>query len=63
MGTSPTKRSPRVPTVGTHHFGGDCGFVDKYKVGGVKHALLADPASARPSHVGALALGCLQTFF
>jgi hypothetical protein len=32
-------------------------------VGGVKHALLADPASARPSHIGSLALCCPQTFF
>jgi hypothetical protein len=55
--------STRVPTVGTHHLGGDCSFVDKYKAGGVKHALLADPASARPSHVGSLLLCCPQTFF
>jgi hypothetical protein len=48
--------SARVPTIEPHHIGGDCRFVDKYKVGGVKQPLLADPASARPSHVGALAL-------
>src|SRR6266849_4509052 len=55
--------SARVPTVGTHHVGGDCSFVDKYKVGGVKQALLADPASARPSHVGSLALCPPADFF
>src|SRR5712691_4766231 len=55
--------SARVPTVETYHVGGDCSLVDKYKAGGVKHALLADPASARPSHVGSLALRCPQTFF
>jgi len=55
--------SARVPTVGPHHVGADCSFVDKYKAGGVKQALLADPASARPSHVGSLPLGRLQAFF
>jgi len=54
--------SARVPTVGPHHVGADCSFVDKYKAGGVKQALLADPASARPSHVGSLPLRRLQTF-
>jgi hypothetical protein len=38
-------------------------FVDKYKAGGVKQPLLADPASARPSHVGALSLCGAQAFF
>src|SRR5229473_3699717 len=55
--------SARVPTVETYHVGSDCSFVDKYKAGGVKQTLLADPASARPSHVGSLALCCPQTFF
>src|SRR5712671_2580950 len=45
--------SARVPTVRPHHVGRDCSFVDKYEVGRIKQALLADPASARPSHVGA----------
>src|SRR6266849_4974953 len=48
--------SARVPTVRPHHVGRDCSFVDKYEAGGVKQALLADPASTRPSHVGSLAL-------
>src|ERR1700747_109056 len=47
--------SPRVPPVEPYHIGGDCGLVDKYEVGRVKKALLANPASARASHVGSLA--------
>ena len=53
----------RAPTVGTDHIGGDGGFVDKYKASGVKQPLLADPASARPCHVGALSLFGAQAFF
>lgn len=55
--------SARAPAVQAHHIGGDCRFVDKYQAGGIKPALLMDPASARASHVGALALLRLQTFF
>jgi hypothetical protein len=55
--------SARVPTVEPYHIGGDCGLVDKYKVGWIKKALLANPAPARASHVGSLALGRPQAFF
>jgi hypothetical protein len=48
--------SARAPAVQAHHIGGDCRFVDKYEAGGIKPALLTDPASARASYVGALAL-------
>src|SRR3974377_485784 len=41
-----------VPTVEPHHVGGDSCLVDKHKVGGVKKALLANPASAGAGHVG-----------
>jgi hypothetical protein len=41
----------------------DCRFVDEYEASGVKPALLANPASARASHVGALSLCCPQAFF
>lgn len=46
-----------------HHVGAGCGLVDKYQSGGVKHALLSYPTSARPSDVGSLLLGGVQTFF
>ena len=55
--------SARAPAVQAHHIGSDCRFVDKYEAGGIKPTLLTDPASARASHVGALALFRLQTFF
>ena len=46
-----------------HHVGADCRLVDKDQMGGVKQALLSDPASACPSHVRPLPFGCLQAFF
>src|SRR5262245_41531940 len=55
--------SARVPTVEAHHIGRDCGFVDKHQASSVKPALLANPASARASHVGSLALCRPQAFF
>src|ERR1700757_1803627 len=55
--------SARVPAVQAHHIGGDCRLIDEYEAGGIKPTLLTDPASARASHVGALALFRLQTFF
>ena len=55
--------SARAPAVQAHHIGGDCRFVDKYQAGGIKPALLTDPASARASYVGALALFRSQAFF
>jgi len=55
--------SARAPAVQAHHIGGDCRLVDKYEAGGIKPALLTDPASTRASHVGALALLRPQAFF
>src|SRR5262252_1565477 len=55
--------SASAPAVQAHHIGGDCRLVDKDEAGGIKPALLADPASARASHVGALALLRPQAFF
>ena len=46
-----------------HHIGADCGLVDKHQPGGVKQALLSDPASSRSGYVGSLTLGGLQAFF
>jgi len=55
--------SAGAPAVQAHHIGGDCRLVDKYEAGGIKPSLLTDPASARASHVGALALLRPQAFF
>src|SRR5215831_2103415 len=55
--------SARALAVQAHHIGGDCCLVDKYEAGGIKPALLTDPASTRASHVGALALLRPQAFF
>ena len=55
--------STRAPAVQAHHVGGDCRLIDEYEAGGIKPTLLTDPASARASHVGALSLFRLQTFF
>jgi hypothetical protein len=52
-----------APAVKAHHIGGHRRFVDKYEAGRVKQALLANPASARASHIGALALLRPQGFF
>src|SRR5260370_37438122 len=46
-----------------HHVGTDCRLVDKDQMGGVKQALLSDPAPACPSHVRLLPFGCPQAFF
>src|SRR5246127_3506779 len=55
--------SARAPAVQAYHIGGDCRLVDKYEAGGIKPALLTDPASTRASHVGALALLRPPAFF
>jgi hypothetical protein len=46
-----------------HHVGTDGGLVDKDQMGGVKQALLSDPAPPCPSHVRPLPFGCPQIFF
>jgi len=53
----------RIPTVEAHHVCGHRSLVDKYKAGGIKPALLADPASACPSDIGSFPLSRPQTFF
>src|SRR5215831_483196 len=55
--------SAGAPAVQAHHIGGDRCLVDKDEAGGIKPALLTDPASTRASHVGALALLRPQAFF
>src|SRR6516162_3546977 len=55
--------SAGVPTVQAHHIGRDCRFVDEHEASSVKPALLANPASARASHVGSLPLCRPQAFF
>lgn len=52
-----------VPTVKAHHIGRDCRFVDEHEASRVQPALLANPASARASHVGSFALCRPQAFF
>jgi hypothetical protein len=50
-------------TVEPHHVGVHAGLVDKYQLGAVKRALLADPLAARPRHVLAFLFGGPQAFF
>src|SRR4030081_4000146 len=52
-----------VPAVEAHHIGRNSRFVDEHEARRVKPALLANPASARASHVGSLALSRPQGFF
>jgi len=47
----------------THHGAVRPGLIDKDQPGRVEHALLAHPASARADYIGALLLGCVQSFF
>lgn len=46
-----------------HHVGTDGSLIDKDQMGGVKQALLSNPAPPCPSHVRPLPFGCLQAFF
>src|SRR5580693_6654174 len=46
-----------------HQIGADRSLIDEHQSGGVKHALLPDPASARAGHVRSLPLRRLQAFF
>jgi hypothetical protein len=52
-----------TPTVEADHVGGNGRLINKYQTSGVKKSLLAYPASACPSHVGALSLRGPQAFF
>jgi hypothetical protein len=46
-----------------HHVSAGRSLVDKHQSGGVKHALLSDPASACSGHIRALPFLGLQAFF
>ena len=46
-----------------HHRGAGAGFVDKHQSRGVKHALFSLPTSARASHLGAVLLLRVKSFF
>lgn len=53
----------RTAAAKSHHGTVGPGLIDEDQPGRVEHALLAHPASARADHVGALLLGCVQSFF
>jgi hypothetical protein len=55
--------TPRSPPSETHHGCRDSSFIEKHQLGGVKQALLSNPASARSGHICSLSLGSLQAFF
>src|SRR6266446_2330079 len=46
-----------------HHVGADRGLIDKHQPGGIKHALLSNPTSARAHHICSLPFRSLQAFF
>jgi len=46
-----------------HHRGAGAGLIDKHQPRGIKHALLSLPTSARASHLGAILLLRVQSFF
>ena len=46
-----------------HQVCADRGLVDKHQPGGIKHALLSHPTSARSRHICSLPFGRLQAFF
>src|SRR5436853_2605747 len=45
------------------HVRADRSLVNKHQPGGIKHALLSDPTSARSRHICPLPFGSLQAFF
>jgi hypothetical protein len=55
--------APRSAAPDPRHVGADRSFVDKHQPGGVKHALLSDPASPCPGDVRSLPFCGLQAFF
>src|SRR5262245_35120953 len=52
----------RATTAQPHHLGIGGGLVNEDQPGGIKHALFSHPAPARPRHVRALLLRCVQAF-
>ena len=55
--------SPRAAAVRSHHVGADCGLVDEHQSCWVEEPLFTNPATTRPSHVGALLFRGAQAFF
>ena len=53
----------QCPSAQPHHRGIRTGFVDEHQSRRVKHALFAHPAPTRASHVRALLLRRVQSFF
>ena len=62
-GTPDQLGASRTATPKPHHLGGDRSLVNKHQPGRIKHALLSDPAPARPGHVGAMLFCRPQTLF
>jgi len=53
----------RPAATNSHHGAVRPSLIDKDQPCRVEHTLLAHPASARADHIGALLLGCVQSFF
>src|SRR5258708_29667703 len=53
----------KAMVVSVAHLGGDRSLINKHQPGRIKHALLSDPAPARPGHVGAMLFCRPQTLF
>ena len=58
-----TPRGARPLPPEPHHISAGRSLVDKHQPRGIKHALLADPTSARAGHIGSLPFRGLQAFF
>jgi hypothetical protein len=55
--------APWSPPPQSHHIGANRSLVDKHQPGGIKHALLSYPASARAGHLRSFSFRGLQAFF
>ena len=55
--------APRATAPKSHQAGAGGGLVDKHQSGGIKQALLANPAPPRPRHVRPFLLARAQAFF
>ena len=63
-GTVPiTLIAPWSPSPEPRQVRADRGLVDKHQPGGIKHALLSNPTSARSRHIRSLPFSSLQAFF
>src|SRR5258707_13124276 len=54
---------PRATAPKSHQAGAGGGLVDEHQSGGIKQALLANPAPPRPRHVRPFVLRLAQAFF